>query len=215
MSRACSTTVVPRQPNWTWPIELSRYDRRSSLTPDERFALKAYMESFRQHNPNHPCRFHVVTQRLTLPIHDVFDLTGLPKHDRFRAMNYLLREMHRRGRSFWGWSPAEWVETIRATLSFRQHHMAIAYLLCDFADFHSATDGVFVQVDFAKKIFGAEAVTTAIERVRGMLAGWGYGKQQLRQGVPRTVSEALLINRSPRLARSGRPPGSAGEAAKV
>jgi hypothetical protein len=118
---------------------------------------------------------------------------------RFRAINYLFREMYRRRRSFWGWSPGDWTESIRGTRFVRQHHMAIAYLLCDFSDFHAVTDGVFVQVAFAKKMFGAKAVNAEIYRVRKILAGWGYGKQVLRQGVPRTVAEALLINRSPRL----------------
>ena len=184
---------------WTWPFDKSKYDTHPALTAHERLALKGYMDRYESGNPNHPPQFHAAASRLIVPIQDVLDWTGLAKSTRFRAINYLFREMYRRRRSFWGWKPGDWVETIRATRFFRQHHMAIAYLLCEFPDFHALTDGVFVQVAFAKKMFGADAVDAEIDRVRKMMAGWGYGKQVLRQGVPRTVAEALLINRSPRL----------------
>ena len=184
---------------WTWPFDKSKYDTHPALTAHERLALKGYMDRYESGNPNHPPQFHAAESRLIVPIQDVLDWTGLAKSTRFRAINYLFREMYRRRRSFWGWRPGDWVETIRATRFFRQHHMAIAYLLCEFPDFHAVTDGVFVQVAFAKKMFGADAVDAEIDRVRKMMAGWGYGKQVLRQGVPRTVAEALLINRSPRL----------------
>jgi integrase len=184
---------------WTWPVDVSRYDQNDSLTPDEFAELSAYVRRFENHNSNHPQRFHTAMVRLALPINNVFDLSRLRPEMRGRAIYYLFREMHRRNRSFWGWSPEEWVETIRRAVHFRQHYMAIAYLLCDFTDFHAVTEKIFVQVKFAAKIFGTQAVDLAIGRVRKTLAEWGYGKFRLKQGVPRTVSEALLISRSPHL----------------
>ncbi|MEO7916172.1 MAG: hypothetical protein ABIR16_00890, partial [Dokdonella sp.] len=161
--------------------------------------MNDYMDRFDNRNSNHPQQFHVAVLRLTAPMHDVFDWTGLRSNHRGRAINYLFREMSIRKRSFWGWDFKEWIATITGTRFYRQHYMAIAYLLCDFSDFHALTNRVFVQVAFAKKVFGGNAVVSVIERVRKILAEWGYGKQLLRQGVPRTIAEALLINRSPNI----------------
>jgi hypothetical protein len=35
-------------------FDKSKYDTHPALTPDERAALKPYMDRFENHNPNHP-----------------------------------------------------------------------------------------------------------------------------------------------------------------
>lgn len=58
---------------WTWPFDKSKYDTRPALTPDEQLALKAYMDRYENHNPNHPTRFHAAVSRLIVPIQDVLN----------------------------------------------------------------------------------------------------------------------------------------------
>jgi len=76
--------------------------------------------------------------------------------------------------------------------------VALACLLGHFSDFHLL--GTFNRLRLARLVFGAAAVEASMNRAREILAQWGYrsvdsGQHRLR-GV---FSQALLINRSPRL----------------
>jgi hypothetical protein len=62
--------------------------------------------------------------------------------------------------------------------------MGMAYLLGGFGDFPEV---------------GREAVEIAVGRVRSKLGEWGYAGVLLTTILPRTVCEAILANRSPRL----------------
>ncbi|HEV2416513.1 MAG TPA: tyrosine-type recombinase/integrase [Terriglobia bacterium] len=77
--------------------------------------------------------------------------------------------------------------------------MGVAYLLGGFVDFPAVDDRVFAQHKFATKIFGCEAVEMAVGRVQSKLREWGYADVMVTASVPRTVCEAILANRSPRL----------------
>jgi len=94
----------------------------------------------------------------------------------------MMREVHRRRMTYWGWSLAEWRETLGPDYeSFcRRHHaateiklqvMAVGYLLHRIDDLHAVAK--FSQSTFVKQVFNAQAVEASIERVHQELQRWG------------------------------------------
>ena len=78
--------------------------------------------------------------------------------------------------------------------------VALAYLLAGFDDFQHL--GMFNRLHLAQLVFGAGAVGAATEEATAVLDRWGY-RSQVRDGeykLPGVLGQALLINRSPRLA---------------
>ena len=80
----------------------------------------------------------------------------------------------------------------------RPYVVALAYLLGGFTDFHRL--GTFNRLHLACLIFGEPAVEESLRRAGEVLDRWGYrdssGVKHRMRGV---FSQALLLNRSPRL----------------
>jgi hypothetical protein len=126
-----------------FPLDLERYNRNPALTAGETTAL-------RRHAPeHHPTKaaLHEKVRRLIQPVEDLFSHTKLRPAIRPFLVLYLLREMNRRGRSFWGWTTDEWIETI-SDHPQQQHMAALAYILCGFTDLDTLTylDGSIIPV---------------------------------------------------------------------
>ena len=69
--------------------------------------------------------------------------------------------MDRRQTAFWGWSREDWAAVVRASdAGFRQHAMAVAYLLAGVHDVH-APFVKFKRRVFAVKVFGRAPVDDA------------------------------------------------------
>lgn len=78
--------------------------------------------------------------------------------------------------------------------------VALAYLLGGFSDFQHL--GMFNRLHLAQLVFGTEVVDAATGEATAVLDRWGY-RSQVRDGeykLPGVLGQALLINRSPRLA---------------
>ena len=112
---------------------------------------------------------------------------------------FFLREIEKRGRSFWGWTTEEWIDTINACGKVKQHAVAIAYLLCSFSDLHRLKGDHIVYSCLARKVFGQEHSERITKRVRGLLVEWGYSGRGTASQVMRTIFECLLFIRSPHL----------------
>ena len=115
------------------------------------------------------------------------------------------------GRSYWAWTDADWADlcggsaeafvaaqTLPTETTVRPFLVALAYLLGGFDDFQQL--GTFNRLHLAGLVFGAAAVEESLHEAGAVLHRSGYrsvlsGKHHLR-GV---FSQALLINRSPRL----------------
>lgn len=189
-------------------MEPVQYDRAGELTPAETTEV-AYLARRRAQYGHWPRRTLAILQRLRQPVVDVLAVTGGTKRGVACAVTaVLVLEMHARQRTFWAWTPAEWIETLgtsewRFAQRFpisreaRQHLMAVSYLLCGFEDL--AALGPFDRLGLVWKVFGRERVDDAIERVMTTAIECGYQATQVRRTLPRAVSEALLANRSPRL----------------
>jgi integrase len=123
----------------------------------------------------------------------------------------LVKEMHRRGRAYWGWSEGEWLETIAPTMlefdklhgtrgaRYRRYVIAMAYLLGKLTDLRMLGSRCG-RHDLACLVFGAAAVNSAVHRVWEVAARWGY-TENLLYTLRVVVSLALLDNRDPRLER--------------
>jgi len=85
--------------NWL-PLHIDRYDRNPALTSSEATALTRHVHE------HHPAKatLHDKVRRLIKPVGDLFNHTKLRRPLRPFLALYLLREMSRRGRSFWGWT---------------------------------------------------------------------------------------------------------------
>lgn len=180
-------------PEWSWPLDVTKYDRRPFLTRRECAALASF-------NVRATLFLRDGLERLLVPIGDVCEHTGLLHQKWFhvvrKAMLLWMRDLRK---PFWAWTADEWVRVLNGRHGYwlRQHTTAIAYLLCDFNDLHSVGK-YFIQYLLAQKIFGPMAVDAAVAEVRDGLTWLGYGKDAVKM-VRKVVCEALLFNRSPQL----------------
>jgi integrase len=204
MSRRALQPAAP-QTSWVWPFQRKRYDRALPLSEAERDQLDRIV---RQH-------LHIrgktrrALHRLYLPLIDVGTYLHAPQAVTSQMIRFLFIEMYHRGKTFWAWSAEEWRESIGQTpRTFaeryglspqRKNHarllfVAVAYLLCP----HISIDGLLLVAPalLATRIFGREAITTAVGRIRAVLQGWGYRQQGEAQLIT-SVSYLLLKNRSP------------------
>ncbi len=184
---------------WTWPIGLDRYDRSFTLTASEEDLLTRYAEAYRFYRYGRTMDFGPSLNRLVQPLNDALDYTGIKTNHRKYVLLFFLREMAERRRSFWGWTTEEWIDSIERRRMERQHIVAIAYLLCDFADLHRLKCDHVVYGCLARKVFGRDYMKTVSDRVFALLLEWGYIKHGMSDRIMRTVFETLLFIRSPHL----------------
>lgn len=201
-----ATRAVGKSDAWSWPIDRSRYDRTPALGAAEYAALA---ERVRRSDAGHalsPARLCPALERLVRPLSAALDLTRALPSVRREVTNLFLREMYHRESAFWGWSRADWIDLFNdqrpQRLAHRLRHYrhqvyVIGYVLCD-VDIFSTVDTV-VRYPIAVKVFGQEAVDAAIDRVRGVLLGWGYSARRCDHYLARLICAILLANRSPRL----------------
>lgn len=194
-----------RAMRWRSPVDIAAYDRTIELSPAELDALDRRCHSQLPHLPFQPAP---VLARLTRPLEEVIAHIGTDEVTGTGMLPLVLREVHRRGAAYWGWSVEEWRETLCPNYkSFRRRHrsasdykpqlMAACYLLDCVNDPHLL--GKFSQLIFAKRVFDAEVVEASIERVRQELRRWGYGKQRMLVQLPITLSEIMIATHSPHL----------------
>jgi hypothetical protein len=162
--------------NWS-SLSIDRYDRNPALTSSEARALRRHVHE------HHPAKatLHDKLGRLIEPVDDLFNHTKLRRPIRPFLVLYLLREMSRRGRSFWGWTTEEWIETINKHPPQQQHLIVAAYLLCGFTELDTVGWRHPLYVKLAQKVFGQNCVEGVLNQVRALLVDWGYsGKATMR-----------------------------------
>ena len=198
-----------------------RWDRRVALLDSEAAALLALGRQGLRRNravgvPRRNALHWGALARLTEPLEAA--VAGLHHGDdvRFRragrqAAAIVLQHCADTGRSWWGWTPWEWAglcgcsarefvaaQPLPTEPSVRPFVVALAYLLGGFTDFHRL--GTFNRLHLACLIFGEHAVEESLRRASELLDRWGYrdstGVKHRLRGV---FSQALLLNRSPRL----------------
>jgi integrase len=197
------------------------WDRRVALLDGETAALAALGPVGLRRNravgvPRRTALHWRALARLTAPLEAA--VAGLHHGDdvRFRragrqAAAVVLQHCADTGRSWWGWTAWEWArlcggsarefvtaQPLPTESTVRPFVVALAYLLGGFTDFHRL--GTFNRLHLACLIFGEPAVEESLRRASELLDRWGYrdslGVKHRLRGV---FSQALLLNRSPRL----------------
>jgi integrase len=190
---------------WQWPLDIAAYDRRIELSPKEIDALDCRYNS---QSPRLPFKSIPALSRLIRPLEDVIAYLSKRKAQKMGMVPLMMREVHRRRMTYWGWNLAEWRETLgpdyesfcgrhHAATQIKLQVMAVGYLLHRIDDLHAVAK--FSQLTFVKQVFNAQAVDASIERVRQELQRWGYGKRRTIGQLPSTLSEIMLAARSPYL----------------
>ncbi|HEX4204175.1 MAG TPA: hypothetical protein VHZ51_08260, partial [Ktedonobacteraceae bacterium] len=202
-----TTQSVQQDASWTWPFQVEKYDCTLTLSDIEQVQLE---QVFRQQLQIRG-KTKRVLQRLYQPIADVCIYLHTPQPVASRVVRTMLFEMLHREKTFWAWSVEEWRESIcpnpqafakRYGLSLRRHDearlmlAALAYLLCP----HICIEPLLLIAPtlLTNRIFGREAITTAVGRIRTVLQGWGY-RQHSEAHLVTCVSYLLLKNRNPLL----------------
>lgn len=193
--------------SWAWPVDLSTYDRTATLSAEEYHALA---ERVQRSDAGLYCPsvdMPAVLHRLTHPLYDVLDLTKAIAQVRREVVHLFLREMYFRQQAHWGWTQEDWIDLFNVQrpqklahrLSHYRHQVyVIGYVLCDFTDF-SATGRNVMRYPIAKKVFGQEAIDTAVERVKSVMLAWGYSQTRSDAYLLRIMCALFLANRSPQL----------------
>ena len=190
---------APLSPPWVLPVDVQSYDRAPELNPQEIISLEGNLPRLEQGTLPFKVMRQARVHRLLEPVEDVFNHVCFQRNRRPAMKILLLTEMLSRGRSLWGWTEDEWLETIRKSGRDRHFVTAAAYLLCEFKGLHRLGRRNFVFCCLAHRVFGRERLRALFSEVTQTLVGWGYREKVAGIYVPRVLCELLVTNRSPRL----------------
>jgi len=209
---------VTELPPWVWPIETDQYERRVELADGERCAITGLgWQLRRRRGYDHAAMAWQRVGWLLRPLDDAVAAlhwsTDTRAHRGFAgdAVALVLLRCAESGRTFWGWSDDDWIALIgtsveqfqrpwpiRVDATVRPYVAALAYLIGGFTDFDRL--GPFGRQVLARRVFGSDAVEVAYSEITRTLARWGYRIGQANeQRLSTALTQAMLINRSPRL----------------
>ncbi|CAE6840479.1 tyrosine-type recombinase/integrase [Paraburkholderia aspalathi] len=210
-SSRAARTPKPDACFWTWPIQVTDYDRRNQLTAAERKVLTRELPLAMASERTVKAVLGKLSglRRLLAPIDDALAVVDSKRlyNDRVRLM--LLQCCAMRRTTFWAWDATVWRTVLGTTQQafFAAHHptpraggerqalMAVAYLLHCFHDIPSL--GEVKRVTLAEKVFGKQRIADTLLRVTEISAAWGYHGPC--KPLMSLVAELLLINQRPEL----------------
>jgi len=208
-------------PSFGFGVALHRYDRRGELLDSEAAALGALGAAGLRRNRGTGVQRTAAHWKALARLVEPLDAARARLHHRddvrFRragahAVAIILANCVARGRSYWAWTGQDWAglcgSSARAFVAdrdlpteatVRPFLVAIGYLLDGFDESHLL--GMINRLHLARLVFGEGAIDASIRQATETLDRWGYRgalnhQHRLRGGL----SQALLINRSPRLA---------------
>ncbi|HEX5255782.1 MAG TPA: tyrosine-type recombinase/integrase [Mycobacterium sp.] len=216
--------VSPAATGFVPLLDVGGFDRRAVLLAGESEALAALDAQALRRNrsvgiPRRTATCWRALSRLVEPLDAARDLLHHGDDVAFRraglhACAIVLGNCAALGRSWWGWTAWDWARLAGASsaefraaqpvptqTTVRPFLVALGYLLGEFAEFQHL--GAFNRLHLTHLIFGSEPVTVAMEQVAEVMQRWGYRSQTREDGryrLPGILAQALLINRSPRLA---------------
>src|SRR5215469_15867621 len=139
---------------WHMPLVPESYDQ-SPLTEEEQWALECYAGCNSGNSRSKEAeRARNLLVRFDRPLADVFHLRHQGRSEELiqALQRFMRREMYRRGKIFWVWSPEEWIETLQPTYeqfsvkfwgsTIRVAVMDAAYLLGGVTDLRSVGIGL-------------------------------------------------------------------------
>src|SRR2546429_4914521 len=185
--------------SWNWPVKLDEYDWSPELKSEEAETIRANQPSLANGVPPSVVLENCARPRLMKPLEDVCTHIELQRNYWANLKAMVLRDVAARGRSYWGWTEDEWIESIREAGHEKPSVASVAYLLCEFNALHRLGRRNFLFHGVAYRVFGRKRMDTLFAEVREMLLHWGYRTRMAAVYVPRVVCELLVTNRSPHL----------------
>jgi integrase len=205
----------PPQYAWTWPIALERYDQNPALTDEERETLAAFVDRDQQGRPKRwSAQTKAKLDRLWKPLQDILEALLGKQAVPDTVSHVLIKEMHQRQVSFWGWSEQQWGETLECSVAAfvhthgcdpygRQDLMVIAYVLGKLTFGRAWVPQEMQRERVARKVFGNDRIDSAVERIYGIVVEsrkeWGYSLTNMHRVIGMAVCWAFLVNRNPHL----------------
>ncbi len=186
-------------PSWTWPVKLDEYDRSPDLKPEEAQTMRANQPRLASGVPPSVVLENCALPRLMKPLEDVCTYIELQRKYWANLKAMMVCDVAARGRSYWGWTEEEWVESIRKGGHEKPSVAAVGYLLCGFDALHRLGGKSFIFYGLAYRVFGRERVRSLFAEIEEMLVKCGYRDRTARIYVPRAMCEVLITNRSPQL----------------
>lgn len=193
---------------WSWPIDISIYNRARTLSDEEQQQLEELIHRFDVGSFRWPHGAKQALHRLLKPLNDVLEVISAHPRTRPSTIILIFREMLRQQATFWAWPRDTWVTLIgynawsfrrdqHRSADYRPNLIAIAYLLSNMADLY--LDCRIDQPSFAKRIFGESAIQVAVDQVSNELSRWGHGKHRVENHIKPALCALFLLNGSPRL----------------
>jgi len=186
-------------PAWVWPIKLDDYDRNPELNGEEAETLRSSLPSLANGVPPSIVIEKCGLPRLMKPLEDVCTHIELQRKYWPNLKALMIRDVAERGRSFWGWSEKEWLDSIKRAGHEKPSVAAAAYLLCRFDSLHELGRYNFLFYGLAIRVFGRKRIQSLFAELEAMLVEWGYRDRTARIYIPRAMCEVLVTNRSPHL----------------
>lgn len=205
---------------WSFPLHLDGYDQRADLTDTELQTLvdlgPAQLRRSRARGADRRAAQWDTLGRLVRPLDDARALLHHPDDARHRrasghAAGVVLQHCAQAGRSYWGWTATDWTalccpsgeeflaaRAVPTETTVRPFVVAAGYLIGGFTDLQRL--GTFNRLHLAQLVFGSSAVEDSMRAAGEILDQWGYrGVLTASSRWRGMLSQALLINRSPRL----------------
>jgi len=174
-------------PAWVWPIKLDDYDRNPELKVEEAETLRANLASLANGVPPSIVIEKCGIPRLIKPLEDVCTHIELQRKYWPNLKALMMRNIAERGRSFWGWSDEEWLESIKKGGHEKPSVAAVAYLLCGFDSLHELGRYNFLFYGLAIRVFGRARVRQLFGELQEMLTEWGYRDRTAKIYIPRAM----------------------------
>src|SRR5256885_244493 len=157
-------------------LDVRRYDRAPALSSEERSALSRVIRQLSEGKAASPFVGWPQLHRLLVPLLDLCHQLRVEERETSRSLTPFFVEMHQRGVSFWGWSEAEWIESIGLTRrACQQHHgnpsylprmefLAAAYLFGGFSNFSVFPKNSISFARLANDVFGKPSKRNTVFR---------------------------------------------------
>jgi hypothetical protein len=210
-----SSQAMAQKPGnrWRMPVVPEDYDRSLPTSAERRALELAAVCGFASHSQESIAAKKMLA-RFDTPIADVFHLRHRGRCSALLSEVQILlrREMYRRQKMFWDWSPSEWLDLLcptpalfweryqcRQVRGMRVAITDVAYLLGEVTDLRPA--GIDLNVSMsANAYFGADLMTHQCKMLLDILAGKGYRDEgSSAKQIRRCLSMLFILNRSPYL----------------
>lgn len=206
-----------------WHLPLAEFDRGPELRAEEAEALHALNPLEMRRNrargiPGRTAGNWTALARLVEPLDAARAVLHHVDDVRYRragahAAAVVLAHCATADRAYWGWSAWDWAtvcgpssqaflaaQPLPTEKMVRPFVMALGYLLGEFSEYQHL--GNFNRLHLANLVFGEEPIEETMSQASTVMQRWGYLSQTSDEGryrLPGILSQALLINRSPRL----------------